>query len=135
MVITQAVDNSEMTEDQIYQLLREMEVVDEEGEFVWEENMDVEPNPICQDEFLQTNEGIGASEYLPDDIVLSFNEIKIQQVVNQDEVCTQKIKDDKIDTIEDENNKQIKCDQSKPVEKKSGKRWEPVVAEKKKAQD
>jgi hypothetical protein len=126
MVITQAVDNSEMTEDQIYQLLREMEVVDEEGEFVWEENMDVEPNPICQDEFLQTNEGIGASEYLPDDIVLSFNEIKIQQVVNQDEV---------IDTIEDENNKQIKCDQSKPVEKKSGKRWEPVVAEKKKAQD
>lgn len=58
MVIMQTVDNSEMTEDQIYQLLREMEVVDEEGEFVWEENMDVEPNPICQDEFLQTNEGV-----------------------------------------------------------------------------
>lgn len=60
-----------------------------------------------------------------------FSEIKIQQVVNQDEVCTQEIKDDKIDTVEDENNKQIKCYQSKPVEKKSGKRWEPVVAEKK----
>lgn len=64
-----------LSEDQIYQLLREMEIVDEDGDFTWledqEEDMLEEVSPLqTEPEDVSANNGMleGQDEEIPEEV-------------------------------------------------------------------
>ena len=85
-----------MNECQIYQLLRDMEVVDENGDFLWEEQQDdnTEPMHIFEDEekiFDPEGSLSNQKEFvLPQDIMPNLKELNLQpHTMGQCSDCSQ----------------------------------------------
>uniref|UniRef100_A0A0A8ZIW5 Uncharacterized protein n=1 Tax=Arundo donax TaxID=35708 RepID=A0A0A8ZIW5_ARUDO len=70
-----------MSENQVYQLLREIELVDESGDYIWEENLEIDEETMVykeDEDEMNPNHEVN----LPDDILPHFENINIQQIMD-----------------------------------------------------
>lgn len=138
--VWELVKDETMDENQIYHLLREMEVVDEQGDFVWED--DPNEDDIWENE--TEAEKVNQQFNLPEDIIPSIEQIKIDQMGRETskcspiKVCTEKrqieeegVKDmDQSSELESERyNAARGKNQGANLRKCSKSKWGPVVAE------
>ncbi|CAN6249599.1 unnamed protein product [Urochloa humidicola] len=143
--------------EQVFQLLRDMELVDDEGDFIWEKEHEEEEEPriIMEDSDLALSDGERAKgKDLPDEIMPSFQEYKNQQELSgcgENQGTEQRaaqegdgeVKDKKeeaeiqeeVSEIQEEVSENLRdekgVDKGRTERKKGGKKWGPVVAERK----
>ncbi|CAO2047980.1 unnamed protein product [Urochloa humidicola] len=129
--------NNDISEAQVYQLLRDMELVDHEGDFIWEDSNEIEEDYTEANTDKMESEGAGGmvEMQLPNDIIPSLQDYQSQHQIFQ---CDEEQKDGaRTEAVDSgEGITQVQVQEAENPKKRQGrpkaiKKWGPVVAERK----